>query len=32
MLSLGLADRIVLFIDMPYHFMIRGRVRWTAGA
>ncbi|MFA9411605.1 MAG: OmpA family protein [Deltaproteobacteria bacterium] len=23
MLSLGLADRLVLFIDMPYHFMIK---------
>ncbi len=23
MLSLGLADRIVLFADMPYHFMIK---------
>jgi outer membrane protein OmpA-like peptidoglycan-associated protein len=23
MLSLGLADRIVLYVDMPYHFMIK---------
>ncbi|MGB5415148.1 MAG: OmpA family protein [Polyangiales bacterium] len=31
MLNIGLADRIVLYVDMPYHFMIKDSVGGATG-